>query len=284
MVCPRCGTSNTPDAKFCVSCGNPLAGVAQPQVPSAPYPSAAPGLQPHAAYDYAAAMAAQDRTRQIDRTKTGLLLLLIGIILGPIPYVNFVGGILVIIGAILVILGRNAFGPAHSRNTIWAVIIFIISIGVIVAGAVAFALAILSATIANSTGNTIDPTVLAQSLSSSFTTLLILAAVGGAVGGIANVLFTYAIQNQTGRILLWAGYAAGIAISIFNIIVIGPLITNAASQSFNGTTYDPAPFNNLQSQLQTLQLLGFIPAILYAAAVYLVWSRIGGGELPGPAI
>lgn len=211
------------------------------------------------------------------------MLLLIGVLLTPIPYVNFVGDILLLIGAILVIVGRKAFGPTHSRNTIWSIIVFVLGIAVIIAGSVVFAVAVASATISSITNGTPNTTAISQSLSSSFNLLLILAVVGGAILGVAEVLFTYGLQKQTGKILLWTAYAAALAVSIVTFLIISPLITNAASQAFSGTTYNPAAFSNLQSQEQVLELLNFIPAIIYAIAIYMARSRIQNGELPGSA-
>jgi len=227
-------------------------------------------------------LAAQERTREVDRTKTGLLLLLIGVLLTPIPYVSIVGDIMIFVGAILVIVGRKAFGAIHARNTIWSIIIFVIGIAVVFAGGLAFGFAVASATIAGIANSTVNTTTIGQSLASAFQILLVFSAVGGAIFGIAEVLFTYALQKHLGRILLWAGYSAAIAVSVIEFIIISPLIENAASQSFTGTTYDPTPFANLQSQLQVLGLLSFIPAIIYASAIYLAWSRVKAHEFPSP--
>ncbi len=211
------------------------------------------------------------------------MLLLIGILLTPVPYVDFVGDILILVGAILVIIGRNAFGPIHARNTIWSIIIFVIGVVIIIAGSVVFALAVASATISGLNGGTVNATSISQALSSSFDTLLIFAIIGGGIGGIAEVLFTYALQKQTGQILLWIGYAAALTVSIVNFVIVSPLVSNAAAQSFPNGVYDPTPFANLQSQLQVLGLLAFIPAMIFASAVYLAWSRVKNNEIPGAA-
>jgi hypothetical protein len=89
-------------------------------------------------------MVAHDRTQGISRTKTGLLLLIIGLLIGPIPFVGIIGGILVLVGAILVIIGRRPFGPAHSRNTIRSVIIYVVGIAVVIIGSIAFTLSDIS--------------------------------------------------------------------------------------------------------------------------------------------
>jgi hypothetical protein len=257
-----------------------MAAAAQPQAPAAPFTSPSTLFQPVPQYNYAAAIAAQDRERQIDRTKTGLLLLIIGTLISPIPYIQIIGGILDIIGAILVIVGRNAFGTLHARNTIWSIVIYVIGLAVLFAGAIAFGFAVASATLAGIGGGTVNSTAIGQSLSSAFNLLLILAAVGGAISGIAEVLFTYGLQNQVGKILLWTGYAAAVAVSIIEFVIISPLIQNAVSQSFTRSTFDPTALNDLQSQLRTLGLLSFIPAIIWASAFYLAWSRINTRQIP----
>ncbi len=272
-ICDKCGAVNTVGARFCSNCANPLVPTTQPLRELGASMGGAPAIR-SPAYDYAAVFQDQ-QTREVGRTKTGLLLIMFGIILGPLPYVNFLGGILAIVGAVLVILGRRAFGETHSQNTIWSIVIYCVGIVIVIAASVAFTSSVVSASV-NAGG--VNGATLAQTLASSFDGLLVGAAVGGAVIGLANVLFTYAIQNHTGRVLLWCGYAASIAVSIIEFIIIGPLISNAASQSFTGTTYDPAPFSTLQIQLQAVALLGFIPAGLYATAFYLAWSRIDQGE------
>src|SRR5437016_1254906 len=87
---------------FCVNCGSALSAGAGPGAPAAPmYPGAMPGLP--SAWE-------SDRQKQIGRTKTGLLLLLIGFLMGWLPRIGIIGGLLILVGAILVILGRKAFG------------------------------------------------------------------------------------------------------------------------------------------------------------------------------
>jgi len=229
-------------------------------------------------------MADHDRIQGISRTKTGLQLLIIGLLIGPVPYVGIIGGIIVLVGAILVIVGRKPFGPTHSRNTIWSIIIYIVGIAIVIGASVAFALSVISATISNSMNGTFNPSVVSQALTSSFNVLLIGAVIGGAVSGIASVLFTYALQNRNGRILLWAGYGAGLVVSIVVFLIISQQLTSVFQQATSGGAYNPAPISALQFQQSLVGLLGLIPAVLYATALYLVWSRISRGELPASRI
>ncbi len=284
LACPKCGAANKVDAKFCTVCGNPLALRIEPSPAPGPTigaPLGSPFPSPQPSYaDYATAMADHDKTQGISRTKTGLLLLIIGLLIGPIPFVGVIGSILDLIGAILVIIGRRPFGPAHSRNTIWSVIIYVVGIAVVIIGSVAFTLSVISASINSSLSGTFNQNTVSQALASSFNGLLIAAAIGGAIIGIANVLFTYAIQNRDGRIILWSAYVAGLAVSVVTILVISPLITSAFQQAVSGGRYNPAPISALQFQESVIGLLGYIPALLYAVALYLVVSRINRREIP----
>jgi len=145
-----------------------------------------------------------DRRNQIGRTKTGVLLLLVGTLIGWLPFIGIVGSILVLVGAILVILGRKAFGATHSRNVVLSIVLFILGI-IIVAVATVI---LIAATVASFIpGN--PPSQAA--ITSAFTNFLIILVVGAIVGGLASVFFTFAIQNKTGRMLLLGGYVASIA-------------------------------------------------------------------------
>jgi hypothetical protein len=289
-ACTKCGTVNAEWAKFCAKCGNPLTTAPLPQAATTPIPSAAPQTTPTTSipppsmpppwYAYAPPATYQmERRTQIDRTKTGLLLLIIGALLQPVPYITYIGSILALIGAILVILGRKAFGPGHSRNAIWSIIVYVVGTAIIFIGGIVFFFELGIALVETRNG-TITSSQLSQALTSSFQTLLVAAAVGGAVIGIAQVLFTYALQNRNGRIILWTAYASSLAIGISEAVIIGQSVSNAVAQSIGAGTYDPTPLQNLRNQLQAFGLLGLIPAALYAGALYLVWARIGRGELP----
>jgi len=256
---------------FCVNCGSALSAGAGPGAPAAPmYPGAMPGLP--SAWE-------SDRQKQIGRTKTGLLLLLIGFLMGWLPRIGIIGGLLILVGAILVILGRKAFGSTHARNVMISLLLVIIGIIGSIVLVAAFALTLFSAIGPNS-----NPQQLGAAFSSAFNNLLIGAIILSAISGLGSVLFTYALQNQTGKMLLWAGYVANIIIAIAIFAIISPLITNAVSQATSGSTVDTLPLLALQDQLNNYTLLNAIPSLLFAGACYLAWSRVNRGEIPAPTV
>ena len=241
-------------ARYCLTCGTPLVATATPITPpvfSGPQPP------PYPYYGSAAAYWEYHRAGKIDNTKTGLLLLIIGLALSWIPFIGAIGGLVALIGALLVILGREAFGREHARNVILALILFFAGIGVTIAGF--FALFFSSIYYQTGPGSIVQP---------SFAWLGVFGIIGGAVTGISEVLLTYALQLSTGRILLWTAYAASIAISIVNLLFILPI--------FSGTGLFVFPAIFLTA------FLGIIPAMLYAAAYYLARERIVHREIPWP--
>jgi hypothetical protein len=186
----------------------------------------------------------------IDRTKTGLLLITIGFLLGWIPFVGSVAGLLQLVGALLVILGRNAFGPEHVRNVVWSVILFVI--GLVVTLGTFFAV-VFSALADYRYGSTIS---VSPGFIPSFTgTFLVAMLVGVGVYGLAEVLFTYALQERNGRIILWCGYASAIGATGVQYLLL------------NGMQY-------LSSIPQV------VPGIVFGYAYYLARDRTIRGETP----
>ncbi len=275
VTCPRCGAANNPGTMFCVNCGSSLSGggtapsAPPPMYPAAPYGAPVAGLP--SAWD-------AERRKQIDRTKTGVLLLLIGTLIAWIPLIGVVGGLLTLIGAILVILGRKAFGSAHARNVFISILLFIV--GIIFVGVAAVVL--VNAIATGFLGGTPNP----AAVSSALNNYLIILAVGSIIGGLASIFFTYELQSKPGRMLLFAGYGASVAINIAASFVISQTIPTVLAAMFPGGTYNPtaaaAALADFSARVRSLALLSVIPALLYSAANYIAWSRINRGEIPPP--
>lgn len=181
---------------------------------------------------------------------------MIGSLISWVPFVNFVGGIVILIGAILVIVGREAFGHEHDRNVIIAIIIFVVGIGVAI---VAFFVALLTAISTAGTGFTTgQPTIFS-----------LVGLVAGAVFGIAEVIFTYALQNSNGRILLWSAYILSLVLGTVNAIIVQPLITSTGGLAI------------FTSGLFLLtDLLALPAAVIYGLTFYMAHQRIVHGEIP----
>lgn len=284
-VCPKCGFTNQPGVAFCVNCGSSMAA-AGPATRAAPptgispvgtYP-ASPGYSPYA---YGPSPLVTDRRRQVERMKWALLLALIGSLIYWIPFfLNIVGFVLFIVAAILAILGRKAFGSAHSRNVILSVVVFIVGVVIAVGGAV-----VAGFTAVFSIGPSPTQAQFAAAVRDGLTNGLIVASIGTMVYLVSAVLFTYALQKKPGRIVLWIGYAAALGVQLATLLVILPSIPSiadhAASVVFSGGQYDPTKIGRaFDVPTSPLSLLSVVPALLFAAANYLAWSRINKGEIP----
>lgn len=276
-TCPKCGAGNVQGHNYCPSCGFPLTpalraseALRQTTAGSSTYRQSVPIVDySQVPRDYQI-LRDHQRVTDISRTRNGLLLLAVGSLLDPIPILNYLGGLLALVGAVLMILGRGAFGDAHSRNVVLSVVIYVVGLAIGIVVAVSFGVSVASIQISGASGSSA-----AAALSAAFNDLLVGLIITGAVIGIAIIVFTYAIQDRLGRVLLLAGYISSLSVGIFVLSVIGSQVTTAlqsASLSF--------AVSSLQSREQLLRLLGFIPAIFYATAYYRVWQRIDRGELP----
>lgn len=262
---------NQPGYQFCTNCGAPLAGgpSAPPSPPGSPAAgyAPAPGAVPYPAAAPYPGSVEFERARGIDRTKTGVLLLLIGSLISWIPIIQIIAYLLILIGVILVILGRKAFGPQHTRNVVVSIVLFIVGILVVVAVAVIAAISSLAGNFGPGVSPTLSPAVLAAAMNAG----LLAGIVSAIVIGIAELLFTYALQAQPGRILLWAAYGANVALSIALYLLLSPLTPGVVTL---------ADYDALAALQRSYALLSVVPSLVFAAADYLAWSRINRGEIP----
>ncbi len=206
------------------------------------------------------------RQKQIDRTRTGLLLLFIGVLLSWVPYVSFAGIIIVLVGAILVIVGRKAFGPAHSRNVLIALALFVGGIVGLVAVLVLLVNAIITTAV---------PTTPEEVLALMTTYIPALLVIGG-ISGLSYPLLAHAVSSRTGQILLWVGYAATLGILVVTYITLIGIFEAAAA-----VTGDPFGFlTAFLTAFLTIFLLFVVSSVLYAVGYYLAYSRVKHGEIP----
>ena len=256
------------------------------QVPAAHYlatpPPVLPAYRPSAVYppyEYSEPPEVQ-RRKEIIRTETGVLLLVVGILASWIPFVGAVGLAITFVGALLVIFGRRAFGPIHRRNLTISILLFVLATAVVfIAGAV-IVLAALGSIPSGS-----DQAHIAAVFETAITNLLIVSAVGATVTSLSNVLFTYALQNRVGRLLLWAALGASLGLQAAIVVLALPLLPgiseDIARQIVTSGRVDTAAMSSaISGQASGLGLVGVIPAAMYALADYLAFARIHRGEIP----
>ncbi len=216
-----------------------------------------------------------DDKKEVSRTKDGLLFLSLGAIVASVPLlgIGFVGEIIAVIGAILVILGRKAFGEKHSKYVLVSTVIYLVGFLTTAIFALAFTDSLVSTT-ASTTSND----ALRASLSNSFNQFLIGTFIGSIISGGGQVLFTYRIQNKRGRVFLWTGYASTLGVGIIILLAIMPQISTALVQAFSNGSYDASPLLALQSQTDAFRLLNIVPGVIFALGYYSALVRIRMGE------
>ncbi len=298
ILCPRCGFGNEAGWTFCTNCGAALSapaappsgapppawtpGYGGPPAPAYPPTTAYPPYPAYPPYAYGPPPWEAERRKQINWTRSGILVLLIGALLSWIPKIGGIGGIFTLIGAILVIIGRKAFGTAHRRNVVVSIILFFVGIAVAIVGAVVVVLVAVGDVMPGMT-----EAQLTALLSGAFTNLLIVVAAGTFIAGLASVFFTYALQETEGRVILWAAYGATVGVQIAILVATLPLVPTIAAQVAHqivttGTVDSTEISAAVEGASTWLSLLNAIPAVLYAAANYLAWTRIHKGEIPAP--
>ncbi|MGD0250564.1 MAG: zinc ribbon domain-containing protein [Thermoplasmata archaeon] len=285
VFCPSCGLVSAPDARFCSGCGRSL-GAAPPG-----FPNVGGGTTDAIPYGYPPAFPPPVGPTRIDqardRTRLGLLFLIIGLALGWIPYIGALGGILSIIGLILVFMGREGFGPAHRWFVVLGAALFVIAFLITIIGSVVIVFSIVG----EFADTTLSNAQIGSAVQNAVLGIFVLALVAAILSGLAHVFVVFDLGDDRNRIVLWVGFVASITISVAIFAIVYPQLSNAISQATSGSTLNSTPITNLENESTLLGLLQGIPALLFLVAYYRAWldtgrstvePRVGSG-LPPPA-
>lgn len=268
--CTYCGNPIPPGAQFCSRCGAGLgAGSSAAPLPTAvvpgTYPAPGVGFSGPAGLPFTRpSTISPDIARARERTALGLLLMVIGLALDWIPYVGALGGLLVLIGVIVLFLGRRAYGPDHQRNVVAGGVLFLIGI---IAGIV-IAVALVAAVVSSVTSSTASPSQMGDALRQGLDAVFIAAAVLGVLGAIARVVLPYALADRTTKRLLWVGFATSLVVVALTLWILLPLLDSAIAQATSGSTLDVGPIDQLQVTENLVNLAGGVPALFFTWAYY----------------
>jgi hypothetical protein len=260
-TCPNCARPYSAAQGFCAFCGAPLG------TPGVPGPPSPPGV----AGPWAGPPPSVPRSP--DQTITGLLLMIIAFGLAWIPFVDFVGGILALIGLIYLWNGRRELGPAHSAEVKVGMILLLVAIVVGIVGALVLVAATFSFQI-NLNGT--QPLVTHPPVSLALEVAVALAlSAASALGAACFVKLPYSLGDPSTRNLLLLGGALEIAFGA--LYAVSEVQALAAVSSFFSTgTSSSGP---LPSPL-LLGLLLAVPELIFLFAYYRVRKRLLEGYLP----
>ncbi len=224
------------------------------------------------------------------QTKTGLLLLIIGLVMGIIStvllsvvsyfesglfmligvsFVSGIGGLIALVGGLLMVIGRKEFGEKHSRFVVYAVVVWFLSIIVtVVITAVISGLAYM-----NVASGSIDSSQLSSNIANAS---LIVAPIAAGLGGLVYILLLYNLENEVGRRLLYVAVLVSVVLSV----IIAYNTTGEIEELTDMTGAEG--YQNMWgsiSDLSSLSILGVIGSVLYLVALYIPYKRIASGEL-----
>ncbi|HTT35203.1 MAG TPA: zinc ribbon domain-containing protein [Thermoplasmata archaeon] len=267
--CSTCGAPLASGARFCSACGAQAGG---------PLPMAPTGVPPSLAWDPRATEGPRERpvSREVDRTRTGFTLMVIGFLLAWIPYANYVGGLLLLAGVVLLWLGRRGFGEAHHRAVLAGGLLFAGGIAVGLVGSLWLIETILTANLAS-----IDPTAFAATLQTDLEAILVLAAISGAMGALGYLLVPFELSDGATRTLLAVAFVASVAVNVYIESVLWQQLAPAIAQATSGTTVSVGPIQALEFRLTLYGLLNAIPNLLFAYAYYRTRRRVIEGPMAG---
>ncbi len=221
-----------------------------------------------------------------NNTKTGLLLLIIGSIIGIISNIIFavnqsslnflssigaIGGLMSFIGIIFLIMGRKEFGERHRKFVIIAIVLFVLSIviPVIIVAASVFVY--------------VTQSMSAGDIDLSFVrNIFYIIPIASIIGSIAYFLLLYELENKIGKIVLVIAIVTSAAISGVLAVSIG----EAFEDSFGSIDYEnlePTEYSEITSEfsqkISTSGFYGLINGALMIIALYIPYQRISSGEL-----
>jgi MFS family permease len=230
-----------------------------------------------------------------NKTEMGLLLIIIGTVLillstlgsiaagasgaaAIVGLLGFFAAILLLVGIILMLVGRKEFGEEHHKFVKYAFVAFVLGIIIIIIGTILMVAGAISAAMeAGVDGEEdIDYSLIAEGM----TTGLIVIQVGGIVILIGEVLLVYKLENDLGRNILHLALVIGIIVSIVSTY----LISQAMSELMDELDKTPEEeheevFDDFSQRTNVIGGLGLISSVLLLIGYIIPYQRIKKGEL-----
>lgn len=205
-----------------------------------------------------------ERVKYVSRTENGIEVMIAGLLLSWIPYILYLGYLLMFIGLILITLGRIPFRERHGIFVGAAWVFFI----AYVIGTIGLAVALVPSVAG--IGSSVPKF---ESLMSNF---MIAAIAIGVLAGISQILLVIGLTKKYGALVLILGLASQIIISLYVYYIFIPLVDQAVSAN-NLSRVRSIVSGNLSYQFR---LLNAVPPIIFSIGYYLVRKRIASGEIP----
>ncbi len=218
-ACPRCGRPVRPGEVFCGTCGTPLG-----------FEPTAGSVLPLVGPDEGARRV----TQLVSRAEVGLLLLIGAALTSWVPAIVWVGGLLGIAGAALLLAGREPFGAAHTRNV--AVALFLV-----IGAGVGVDLIRMSLDTAVASAVQLGPAAAPRAIFAAFQDFLFLSVIVSFVSGLGYVLLAYALEDTVGRLALATALALLVFLNVAIYVAVMGQLGPALNAAFSSTSRTPDP-------------------------------------------
>jgi hypothetical protein len=262
LLCPSCHQPVQPGQPNCRSCGAALGNLGPPGPTGSVW---GPGPDRFVVNEHW-----QADSKAEERTRTGLLLMIIAFALLWIPYVSDLGELIALIGVVFLWLGRLAFDQAHWRSVVVGSACVVL--GLVVGLVVGFSFAADLISVATTPGESISAFI--ASLQSSLTALFAVGIAIAVLTSVGYVALPYALADRTSRLLLWGGLVISIAISVLVFVFLAPLISAALAQATSGGTINLAPVQALETKEIVYDLALGLPNLMFLWAYYRTRQRV----------
>ena len=235
------------------------------------------------------AVAQHEKDVSEDQTRLGLGFLLLGVLVSAMPVITPIGGLLAFVAAIFLVLGRDSFGEKHSNSVGAATAVLVLGECFVFVSSIWYLLFVLSipdaAGYCSLTSWGLCDSALTGGLVPHLSLLLAIEAVGAILTSLAFTLFSYFLQRPKWRIVLLLAFVTSLATSVLVFSFLGsdlnsPLVPGWTSilQTYR-SGFNPDVARTFVDQAFMVSLLNLLPAAIYAAAYYAVYSRLGRGQL-----
>lgn len=199
----------------------------------------------------------------------------------PLSVIGGIAGLLALIGAVLIFVGRKEFGEKHHKYVTYALFLIVIGIIVVIITTIVTAglvFSYVSSSMPDMMGGEVND-ISASALSSGFFVIFsILVIVSACVSNLIWVFGLYQLENDTGRRLLVAFYIIAIIVAIATAWNMQTVFSGLAESSFETSQYLSNYMWMGTTGLITL-VGGLSSQILLVGAIYIPYKRIKNGEL-----
>lgn len=226
-----------------------------------------------------------------NHTKTGLLLLIIGFGLAILEeLISFstsglvdlsFSGWIILIGMILMFVGRKEFGKRHQKFVIISIILFLISfiMTIIFAGYLIFS---VYSAVSNSSFDSLS------SIDFSFMkNIFLIAPIAAVLGGLTNIFLVYDLEDRRGVIILFTAFFVLIVTSMYILITGAAIVeewTNEVQDALENRNYLIPPeietvTDTFKTKLSQTSIVAIFSNLLFLIAFMIPYQRIKSGEL-----